>query len=101
MEHHDTKMTRREKIHIGFLILLAVFIGTLFFAVVSLVKYAEEIRSDPVQYAISKGLLDSCICFKEGKGIVNYGDSLSFSIEEEKQKERTEEIKSLNITPME
>ncbi len=72
MENNDTKMRKSEIKQFIFLILLAVAVGALLFTCIILVKNAKEIKSDPVEYAVSNDFYDSCTCFKEGVGIVKF-----------------------------
>ena len=65
-------METRDKIQIAALILIAVLIVVLIMAVVVLAKNTEEIRSDPVQYAIENEFYDSCSCINSKVGIVNF-----------------------------
>lgn len=74
MESNDTEIKPSGGRQIVFLILLAIAIGVLIFTSIVLVRNAEEIRSDPVQYAISNDFYDSCSCFKEGSGVRNFGE---------------------------
>jgi len=63
MEHTNTKITRKEIIQIIFTILLAVAIAVLLFTIITLVKKSEEIKTDPIEYAIKNSNIESCICF--------------------------------------
>lgn len=64
------KTTKSEKIQVALLILIGVFICALIVAIVVFVDNAEEVRSEPVQYAIDNTDLDWCTCMDEDKGIV-------------------------------
>ncbi len=61
-------METKDKIQIAALILITIFIMALIIAIVVLAKNADEIRSDPVQYAIDHDFYDSCSCFMQGVG---------------------------------
>ncbi len=67
MEPNDTKITRKEIIQIAFTIVLAITVGVLLFTVIVVIKNIEEIKSDPVNYAIENTPLESCSCF-DGEG---------------------------------
>lgn len=62
LPNEDLKMTRAEKIQISFLILTMVLICVLIVAIGVLVKNIDEIKTFPVQYAVDKGLVNSCTC---------------------------------------
>ena len=63
-------METKDKIQIASLILIAVLIVVLTMAIVVLAKKAEEIRSNPVQYAIDNDFYNSCYCFGiQGKAV--------------------------------
>ena len=74
MEGPYTKinMETKDKIQIAVLIIISVLIIVLIMAVVVLAKNAEEIKSDPVEYAINNGFYDSCSCTNSEVGIVNF-----------------------------
>ena len=65
-------METKDKIQIAVLVLISVLIVVLIMAIVVLAKNAEEIRSDPVEYAIQNGFYDSCSCTNSKVGIVNF-----------------------------
>ncbi len=68
MEHTNKKMTRQEKIQIGIIITTFVVICVMIIAIITLVKYAEEIRNNPVDYAIEHTNIKSCTCYN-GEGL--------------------------------
>ena len=78
MEHNDSKMNRSEKIQVVFLIMMGLTIGAILLATTSLIKYAEEIRQDPVDYAISKEVYNSCSCIAGGGRVVDFGEPPAF-----------------------
>lgn len=63
-------METKDKIQVAALILLAILIVVLIMAIVVLAKNVEEIKSDPVAYAINNDFYDSCSCYNEGD--INY-----------------------------
>ncbi len=69
-------MERQEKLQITILILIAIFIVVLIATLVILVKNVDEIKSDPVQYAVDNGLYDSCSCINENIGQRHFGNKL-------------------------
>ncbi len=69
-------METKDKIQIAALILIAILIVVLIMAVVVLAKNANEIKSDPVQYAIDNGFYDSCSCSNEKSGVVTFGNKM-------------------------
>ena len=75
MEYNDSKITRKEIIQIVFNILLALAIGALIFTTITIVKNAEEIKTDPIDYAIRNSNIESCVCFNSEGQTHNYGIS--------------------------
>ena len=73
MESNDTKITRKEIIQIVFNILLAITIAALIFTTITLIKKSEEIKNDPIDYAIKNSNIESCICFNDEGQSHNYG----------------------------
>lgn len=70
MEYTDTKkITRKEIIQIVFNILLALAIGTLLFTTITIVKKADEIQNDPIEYLIKNTDVEYCNCY-DSKGTV-------------------------------
>ena len=72
-ESSNIKITRKEWIQIIFNILLAITIATLIFTTITLIKNAEEIRNDPIDYAIKHSNINSCTCYNNQGQIKNYG----------------------------
>ncbi len=56
-------METKDKIQIAALVLIAIFILVLIITLVIFVKNVDEIKSDPVHYAIGKDFYDSCSCY--------------------------------------
>ena len=75
MEHTNTKITRKEIIQIIFTILLAVAIAVLLFTIITLIKKAEEIKTDPIDYAIKNSNIESCFCINSEGQSKSYGVS--------------------------
>lgn len=75
MEHNDQeiKKPKRTIIHVVFLVLLAIAIFAIIFAVVTLLKNIEEIKIDPINYAINKTSLESCTCVDQSGQTVFFG----------------------------
>lgn len=73
MEFNDTKITRKESIQIVFNILLALAIGALIFTAITIIKKAEEIKMDPIEYAIKNSDIESCTCFNGQGQVHTYG----------------------------
>lgn len=69
-------METKDKIQIASLILIAIFIVALIVAIVVLVKNADEIRSDPVQYAIDNDFYNSCSCSSDEVGFINFNKEM-------------------------
>ena len=63
----------RSKLHLAFLILLAVALFSILFAIVTLLKNIEVIKTDPINYAINKTSLESCSCIDESGQLVFFG----------------------------
>ncbi len=68
-------METREKIQIAGLVLIAILIVVLIVAISVLVQNIDEIKSDPVKYAIDNDFYDSCSCSNEDIGQVSYGQN--------------------------
>ncbi len=75
MESNDTKITRKEIIQIVFNILLAITIAALIFSIITLIKKSEEIKSDPIDYAIKNSNIESCMCFNDQGQSRAYGSN--------------------------
>jgi len=70
-------METKDKIQIASLLLIAIFIVVLIVAIVVLVKNTDEIKSDPVQYAIDNDFYDSCSCSDIGDiGFINFNKEM-------------------------
>ena len=69
-------METKDKIQIASLILIAIFIVVLIVAIVVLVKNADEIKNDPVQYAIDNDFYNSCSCSNEEFGFINFNKEM-------------------------
>ena len=69
-------METKDKIQIASLILIAILIVVLIMAVVVLSKNANEIKSDPVQYAIDNDFYDSCSCSNKDIRQITFGDKM-------------------------
>ncbi len=69
-------METREKIQITGLALIAILIVVLIVAISVLVKSVDEIKSDPIQYAIDNDFYDSCSCSSLDIGQVSYGQNM-------------------------
>ncbi len=69
-------METREKIQIAGLALIAILIVVLIVAISVLVKSVDEIKSDPVKYAIDNDFYDSCSCSNQDIGQVSYGQNM-------------------------
>lgn len=83
MELNNTKMKQEQKehgnskVHLIFLLLLGMAIGAILFASITLIRNAEEISTDPVQYSINNDIYDSCTCVKEGIGVITFNQKLN------------------------
>ena len=73
MEHHDKKVTRQEKIQITMMILTVIVICLMIFVIVTLIKNAEEIRQNPIDYAINNGNIERCVCYNDQNQIAYFG----------------------------
>lgn len=75
---NNARLRRNERIQIMYLILTALAVISIIFATVSLIKNAEMIKEDPINYAIEKNKYASCICYDEQGRSYNYagGDVL-------------------------
>ncbi len=69
-------METKDKIQIASLLLISIFIVVLIVAIVVLVKNADEIKSNPVQYAIDKDFYDSCSCYDKDIGFINFNKEM-------------------------
>ena len=69
-------MKTKDKIQIALLIIIAIFIVVLIIAIVVLVKNVDEIKSNPVKYAIDNGFYDSCSCSSKEFGFVNFNKKM-------------------------
>jgi len=67
-------MTRQEKIQIASLVLTVVVIFFLVIAIVMIVKYSEEIKSNPIEYAIDNSEIVSCVCYNDLGQSASYGE---------------------------
>ncbi len=65
-------MKRQEKIQINFLVLIGIMIFTLIVAIMTLVKNIDELKLDPVEYAIKHTELNQCTCFDSIGALVSY-----------------------------
>ncbi|MBW2969364.1 hypothetical protein KY314_04620 [Candidatus Woesearchaeota archaeon] len=69
------KLKEKElKLKMIFLVLLALAIITLIVAIGSLLKNAEEISTDPINYAIEKNKYSSCVCYDNVGRLYYYGE---------------------------
>jgi len=59
----EEKLKKTERNQIILLGLIGVLIFLLTIAIVVLVTNVDEIKSDPVEYAIAHTPIDSCVCF--------------------------------------
>lgn len=59
----EEKLKKTERNQIILLGMIGVLIFLLLIAIIVLVKNVDEIKSDPVEYAIANTPLDSCVCF--------------------------------------
>lgn len=57
--------TRNALMLLGLYLAIALFI----FAIVSLVKNIEEIRTDPIVYGMDKHEFSSCVCYGPGESM--------------------------------
>ena len=69
-------METKDKIQIASLLLISIFIIVLIVAIVVLVKNADEIKNNPVQYAIDKDFYDSCLCSDKDIGLINFNKEM-------------------------
>ena len=69
-------METKDKIQIAGLVIISVLIIVLIMTVVVLVKNVDEIKKDPVQYAIDNDFYDSCSCSNEEVGFVNFNKEM-------------------------
>ncbi len=69
----ENNLGKKEWIQIIFNILLAITIGTLIFTTITLIRNAEEIKNDPIDYAIKNSNIERCTCFNSEGQIHNYG----------------------------
>ncbi len=63
MADSNTKMTRQEKLQIAIIITTMIVICVMIVAIITLVKYAEEIRNSPIDYAIKNTEIQACVCY--------------------------------------
>lgn len=77
LPNEEVKMTRAEKIQISFLVLTMVLICVMIVAIAVLVKNVDEIKSFPVQYAVDKGLVNSCTCSDASGNTQYFGNEIN------------------------
>ncbi len=65
-------METKDKIQIAALVVISILIIVLIMAIVVLVKNVDEIKNDPVRYAIDNDFYNSCSCSNDEVGIVNF-----------------------------
>lgn len=71
------KMSRAEKIQISAMVITIIFICVLIITLGVLVKNIDEIKSFPVQYAVDKGLVNSCTCYDTHGNVEYFGDEVN------------------------
>ncbi len=79
MANSNTKITRQEKIQIGIIVTTLLVICVMIVAIVTLVKYAEEIRNNPIDYAIKNTEITSCTCYDEQNREAYFGKQTSIN----------------------
>jgi len=70
----EEKLKKTERNQIILLGLIAVLIFLLLVAIIILVRNVDEIKSDPIEYAIANTPIDSCVCFA-GDQYIDYPGS--------------------------
>lgn len=64
-----------EKLQIGIFILTLIAICSFIVAIIVLTKNIDEIKENPIVYGINKYELDSCTCFDNSGGFVDFYNS--------------------------
>ncbi len=67
-------MNRQEKIQIALIVTTLIVICVMIIAIITLVKYADEIRNNPIDYAIKHTEIKSCICYDEQNREGHFGE---------------------------
>lgn len=75
MANANIKITRQEIIQIGIIITTLIVICVMIVAIITLVKYAEEIRDNPIDYAIKTTDINSCTCYNNQGKTAHFGES--------------------------
>lgn len=73
MESTNEKVTRQEVIQITMIIVTIVVICLMIFAIVTLIRNAEEIRQNPVDYAVKNSNIEYCTCYNEEGQYKDFG----------------------------
>ncbi len=76
MADADKKITRQEKIQIGIIVTTLIVIVVMIVAIMTLIKYAEEIRNNPIDYAIKHTTIKSCSCYDEQGREAYFGEPI-------------------------
>ena len=76
-------MTREEKFQIGMFVMTIVLVCVLIIAIVTLARYAEEIKTNPIDYAINNGNIKSCVCYNDVGQTAYFGEHNAFNISTE------------------
>lgn len=73
-------MTREEKIQIAAIITTIIVVFVIIVAIIVLVRYAEEIKSNPIDYAIKNTDIVSCVCSNDAGQTARFGEYNPFSV---------------------
>lgn len=65
MANTNEKMNRRDKIQIAFIVVILIVICVMIVAIITLAKYAEEIKSNAIDYAIKNTNIQGCTCYDD------------------------------------
>ena len=72
-------MDTKEKIQIAGLIVILIAVAALIYTTIVIIKRSEEIKMDPVEYAIEHTDIEMCTCVNLN------GDRLSYPIKDREQ----------------
>lgn len=74
--HSEKKLKTSEKTQIILLVFIGILILLLIIAIVVIIKNVDEIRSDPVNYAIRNTPINSCTCYLDSGVVQTYQEDV-------------------------